>query len=338
VGDVDDDLKDEVAVDFGMAGIWLYDQGSWTQLAPENPESLFGTHLRYSAIDILADLGPMGLWMWHGTWTQLSAIDVESMADGFDFIGLWSEHGQTVLFADFGGMGLWLLYFGGVSINPPPNWVQLSGENADSVVTARFGPSPSVVGFSYVFGDFGSLGLWRCFPWMGSSQWAGLSDANAEYVAKGRQWVAADFGSLGLWIYNVSSGWAQLTGVNADFVIPADTNVDFIDEIVVDFGALGLWLWDSVQWTQLTDANAEYMISADVTGDRGDEIAVDLGSNGLWVWNDGTWGQISFMDPEYILSADTNGDGAKEILADFGASGLWLWNGAWAQISEDNPD
>ena len=40
VGDFDYDSKDEVAVDFGTAGIWLYNQGNWIQLAPENPEGL----------------------------------------------------------------------------------------------------------------------------------------------------------------------------------------------------------------------------------------------------------------------------------------------------------
>ena len=40
VGDFDSDQMDEVAVDFGTAGIWLYDQGSWSQIAPENPEGL----------------------------------------------------------------------------------------------------------------------------------------------------------------------------------------------------------------------------------------------------------------------------------------------------------
>ncbi|OGD22842.1 MAG: hypothetical protein A2W03_03675 [Candidatus Aminicenantes bacterium RBG_16_63_16] len=337
VGDCDLDHMDEVAVDFGTAGIWLYDQGNWIQLAPENPEGLFAFRRSGTYFDFLADLGSRGLWRWHfGTWSQISPADVESMACGLVYIGGGSD-GRWVLFADFGGLGLWLLWFYEI-YGPPLNWIQLSGENADNVVTARFPFSKYFGGWSDVFGDFGSLGLWLCLPYAGANPWSQLSSTNADNLTPGRHWLAADFGSFGLWTYKESSGWTNLSGADAEFVIPADANADTADEIVADFGALGLWLWDTSQWTQLTDADSEYVISADVTGDGSDEIAVDFGSAGLWVWNDGPWSQISAMDPEYLLAADTNGDGAKEILADFGASGLWMWNGAWARISEENPD
>ena len=61
VGDFDHDAKDEVALDFGAAGIWLYDQGNWTQLAPENPESLMAGNIG-NGLELLADLGSQGLW------------------------------------------------------------------------------------------------------------------------------------------------------------------------------------------------------------------------------------------------------------------------------------
>jgi hypothetical protein len=343
VGDVDYDRKDEVAVDFGSLGIWLYDQGNWTNLAPENPESLFGARITDSAVDILADLGPMGLWGWHnahpgapaGTWTQLSGSDVESMATGREYIG-GGSNGRFVLFADFGGLGLWLLWIGS-QYDPPLNWLQMSGANADHIVAASI--QPPLHYWDSVFGDFGSLGMWQWFPFSYSgNQWNQLSGANAEYQTSGRWWVVADFGSLGLWKYLDPSGWSQLTGANPDFVIAADTNADGNDEIVGDFGSLGLWLWDT-QWTQLTGANAVYMIRADVNGDGRDEIAVDFGSLGLWLWNNGTWSQLTGSIPEYLLAADTNGDGKKEILGDFGALGLWMWNeGVWSQISANNPD
>ena len=82
----------------------------------------------------------------------------------------------------------------------------------------------------------------------------------------GAERLICDFGVLGLWEYYWSliggvwtEVWTNLTGADADFIIPADINADGVDEIVGDFGSKGLWLSDT-QWTQLTDTNAEYMI------------------------------------------------------------------------------
>ncbi len=340
VGDVDYDLKDEVAVDFGSAGIWLYDQGNWRQLAPENPESLFAfrqsrwysfseSRWRYY-IYVVADLGSQGLWMWErGTWKQYSAANVESMADGLGYTG-GSTPGE-VFIGDFGRLGLWQYAAG---------WRIESGADADGIIAM----------YTMHIADFGSLGLWQTGGGYYYAPPVPLSGANPDHMIKGRRLLSGaerlicDFGALGLWEYYMSliggvwtDVWTNLSGADADFIASAEIDADGVDEIVGDFGAMGLWLWDT-QWTQLTDANAEYMISADVTGDGTDEIAVDFGSASLWVWNDGPWSQISVIESEYILSADTNGDGAKEILTDFGASGLWMWNGAWTRISEDNPD
>ncbi len=338
VGDLDHDLKDEVAVDFGTAGIWLYDQGNWTQLAPENPEGLLAVNL-WNGIDLLADLGPLGLWGWDSngrTWSLFSTANAEAMMSALAF-GSGSAPSPAFV-CDFGVIGLW-------QWTTQQGWEIKSGSDAEGIIAAGIdGPYSE-----WHIADFGDLGLWRTggLPYNNAPPMQ-LSGENPDQLATGRllsgaERLICDFGALGLWAYDISplstyGAWANLTGVNADFVIAADTNADGIDEVVGDFGAMGLWLRDDLQWTQLTGANPDHLISADVTGDGGDEIVVDLGSAGIWVWNNGPWSQISAMDPEYLLSADTNGDGAKEILADFGTSGLWMWNGAWTRISEDNPD
>jgi hypothetical protein len=334
VGDVDHDNKDEVAVDFGAAGIWLYDQGAWTQLAPENPEGLFfiipGPSL-YG--NILADFGSMGLWRWEdGSWSQISEANVETMTSILAPTG-WGSSGAHTLVADFGPLGLWAW-----PINYHTWWVweQMSGENADYVIGATL---------HYYWGsciaDFGAQGLWDML------QLAQISAANAEYMTKGtwtttfpeRDRLVVDFGPLGLWEYHLPDGWTQITGANADYIIPADINADGADEFVGDFGALGLWLWDGAQWTALSGENAEFMISADVNGDGKDELAVDFGSLGLWLWDNGNWTLLTDSNPEYLVAADTNGDLKREILGDFGSAGLWMWDqGVWTLISPDNPD
>ena len=307
VGDFDRDNKDEVAVDFGASGIWLYDdEAGWTQLSSENPEALLAADQ-----SVLADLGSTGLWMWNeGAWSQLSAANVESMAyDG-------------VLYADFGELGFW----------QGPNWTQLSGANADSVIVTMLGESG---GGPRAFVDYGPLGLWQHY---GPS--LELSGANADYIVNGAWWVAADFGALGLWQYKLS-GWLNLTGADPDFMISAKpTGGIDIEQLVCDFGSQGLWLWNGL-WTQLSGENAEFMASSrDLSPGFLDALAVDFGPLGLWSWDHGTWSKLTDWDPEYLISADiTDITGRDEILADFGAAGLWMWNeGVWSQISPDNPD
>ncbi len=64
VGDFDGDGVVEVAEDFGTLGAWMYDNGTWTQLAPDNPQSLAAGDVDNDNIDeILADFGSAGLWL-----------------------------------------------------------------------------------------------------------------------------------------------------------------------------------------------------------------------------------------------------------------------------------
>jgi hypothetical protein len=324
VGDIDGDGVDEVAVDFGASGLWLYSHGNWAPLSARNPESTLAADIDYDHEDeILADFGSSGLWLWNGgRWSQLSGEDVESLS-AYDLFGI----GTDVVVGAFGPSGVWVWLVA--------RWEQWSGARADQVLVGELDGSRKIAG------DFGPLGLWA-WPLNTPSGWAQLRGANADYVALGKSaggFLAADFGSLGLWVYrSILTGWVQLSGANPDFVITADTNADGNDEIVGDFGSLGLWLWDN-QWIRLSGSDAQYMIRADVNGDGRDEIAVDFGSLGLWLWNNGAWSQLSGSISEYLVAADTDGDGKKEILADFGALGLWMWNdGNWSIISSSNPD
>jgi hypothetical protein len=323
VGDFDGDGKDEVVVDFGAAGAWMYNDGSWTQLTANDPESLMAADVDGDGIDeILADLGSLGLWLWNaGAWNQLSPANVESLAAG-DV----DADGAEEIVGDFGTLGLWLRNAG--------VWTQISGANAEYVTTVNLAGS----GGDEIVGDFGSMGLWL---WS-SGTWGQVSGVNADYVATGKVnaggYLVIDFGPAGLWLGSLG-GWLELSGVNADYMITANTDGDTVDEIVGDFGATGLWLLDSGVWTELSGVNAEFMIRADVSGDGKDEIAVDFGSIGLWLWNAGSWSQLSGVNPEYMLAADVDGDGKDEIMVDFGSLGLWLWNeGSWSKISANNPD
>jgi hypothetical protein len=327
VGDFDGDGADEAAVDFGTAGLWLYNDGAWTQLSPSNPESLVAADVDGDTVDeILADLGATGLWLWNaGAWGLLSGADVEGMAAG-DI----DADGADEMVGDFGAAGIWLYNGGG--------WTQLSGADADQLACADLDGS----GGAEIAGDFGTIGLWI---W-NAGAWTQLSGLNADYVTFGEangfagKELIGDFGATGLWLWTYNSGWTQLSGVNAYYITTMQVDGDIEDEIVGAFGSLGLWFWNDGTCGQSSAANAEFIIAADIDGDGDDDAAADFGSLGLWLASYGSeWIQISGVDPEYLFSADVDGDNQDEILVDFGAAGLWLWNGgSWTKISPDNPE
>ena len=326
VGDFDGDGADEAAVDFGTAGIYLYNGGSWTQLSGVNPESLVAGDVDGdSAAELLADMGPIGLWLWNaGAWNQLSGLNVERMAAG-DV----DADGAEEVVGDFGTVGLWLWNAG--------TWSQLSGLNADYVECANLDGS----GGEEIIGDFGATGLWI---W-NTGAWTQLSGVDADYIAFGDtnglagDELAGDFGSTGLWLWSHTSGWLQLSGVNADYMITGDVDGNGDDELFGDFAATGLWRWDSGAWTQLSGVNADFMIRGDTDGNGDAEVVGDFGAIGLWLLNGSSWTQLSGVNADYMMAGDVDGDSADEVLVDFGSLGLWLWNaGAWSQISATNPD
>jgi hypothetical protein len=332
VGDFDGDGADEVAVDFGgtgawmWTGVWMYDSGAWSQLTAANPESLMAADLDGDPpLEIVADLGFIGLWLWNaGVWNQVSGVNVDCFAAG-DV----DADGIDEVVGDFGPVGLWLLNGG--------TWTQLSGVNADYVATADL----DAAGGAEIIGDFGAIGLWI---W-NTGAWTQLSGVDADYVAFGNtnglagQELIGDFAATGLWLWSAGGNWTQLSGVNADYMIAADADNSGDDEIFGDFAATGLWLWDSGLWTQLSNIDPDFMIVADVNGDGDDEVIGDFGALSLWLVDGGAWTQISGVNPDYVFAGDVDGDIAEEVLADFGTLGLWLWNGGvWTQISPGNPD
>jgi len=69
--------RDELALDFGPAGLWDYDGTNWTFISGSNPEDICG----WSG-GLAMDFGASGLWNYDGTtWTFISGSDVEDMDD-----------------------------------------------------------------------------------------------------------------------------------------------------------------------------------------------------------------------------------------------------------------
>jgi len=325
LGDFDGDGRNEIAVDFGPAGISVWDAGAWTLISASDPEGLVaGNFAGLTGDQLAADFGAAGVSIWNGaTWNVISAQNAQRMV-----VADTDGNGRQELLVDFGALGLWL-WKGGP-------WTQLSGANADFILAADLDGS----GDDEIVGDFGALGLWQ---W-NSGAWSQLSGADADFViaadvdGDGAKEVIGDFGALGLWIKN-STGWTEVSSADADFMVAADLNGNGTAEVLASFGALGTWQGTIYVWTKLSSADGSDMAAANTDGNSDQEVAVDFGALGLWLRNGSQWSQLSGRNPESITAGDLDADGADELVVDFGSIGLWLWNaGVWTRISALNAD
>ena len=67
------DGTDEIVIDFGAGGLWVWNDGPWSQISVMDPEYMLSADTNGDgAKEILADFGASGLWMWNGAWTQIS--------------------------------------------------------------------------------------------------------------------------------------------------------------------------------------------------------------------------------------------------------------------------
>ena len=194
-GDFDGDGTEEVAVDFGSTGAWMFDNGVWSQLSAANPGAMLAADVDGDGIDeLIANPGSLGLWVWDsGAWNQLTGMNVVSLAAG-DV----DADGAKEIIGDFGNAGPWL-YDGG-------SWTQLSGVHADLLTTADL---DGIAG-DEVIADFGATGLWlwnpgaRAHAQRGESRPHGFGQdgrrsisgrrfwANGAVDVDGRGWLDAD--------------------------------------------------------------------------------------------------------------------------------------------------
>ncbi|OGD17729.1 MAG: hypothetical protein A2W03_07245 [Candidatus Aminicenantes bacterium RBG_16_63_16] len=329
VGDFDGDGRQEVAVDFGATGTWIWDGGSWSVLTGLDPEGMLAADVNGDGFDeIVLSFRAAGIWIVvGGVGHGLSAASAEGMVAG-DV----DADGAAEVAVDFGQSGLWL-FDGGT-------WLQLSGANAEHIVIVNLDGS----GGAEIVGDLGPMGLWL---WTAGA-WSELAGTDVDGLASGNTggtpYLVGDFWGLGMWLWTAGGGWVQLSGAAADSVITADIDGNGDDEIVGDFGILGPWRLDNVadngaSWTRLAWDNPELMVPADIDGGGVNKIVADFGSLGIWLWTGSVWAQLRDSNPDYIWAGDFDGDGRDEVMADLGAAGLWLWNdGAWSIISSSNPD
>jgi hypothetical protein len=169
---------DELALDFGVAGLWDYDGGSWTLISGSSPEDMAG----WSG-GLAMDFGASGVWSYDGAaWSPISSSSPEGMVG-------WSEG----LAMDFGASGLWS-YDGST-------WNFITGSNVEDMANWSNGLSI----------DFGASGVWN----YDGSTWSFISGSNPEDMLGWSGGLAMDFGASGVWSYD-GTAWSFISGSDVE--------------------------------------------------------------------------------------------------------------------------
>ncbi len=120
--------------------------------------------------------------------------------------------------------------------------------------------------------------------------------------------VIFDFGSSvpGIWFWDDPSTWERATWNKPDFILCADIDPVYSEEIIGDFGSMGLWVelgghpGMSWSWTRINWNNPLSMVPANLDADAQKEIVFNFGSIGVWTWDKATntWTRINWNPPE----------------------------------------
>jgi hypothetical protein len=172
--------------DYGTLGFWRYDPNksladAWALISSADA-NLVGEY----GGKLVANFPGYGLYQYDGTtWTQLTPNDtVQDLKDGGSY-----------LYADYGTLGL-LKYNG--------YWDQIS--NADANLLEWY---------SGLVANFPGYGLYQ----YDGTTWTQLTPNDTVQALKdGGSYLYADYGTLGLWKYSNSASWVQISSGDANLL------------------------------------------------------------------------------------------------------------------------
>lgn len=191
VCDFNADGYDDLLLDLGSDGMWLWDRGTWNRISTSNMEGMVLAEYDGDAgAEVFVDRGASGLWVYnHLNLGQLTASLPETMAAG-DVDGDGMDEALADLWSTGAGsapIGLWLYNAG---------WSRISSFNPDSEIAADVDGDAT----DEVIGDFGGLGLWK----RDLDTWTQMTGVSPEFMTSGNHDIHAgadlvvDFGSLGV--------------------------------------------------------------------------------------------------------------------------------------------
>jgi hypothetical protein len=170
---------EELIIDFGTTGMWLYDGYTWHRLSSNDPFDVVPVAFGAADDELLVQFDPAvstGLWMWNysgypGTWTLLSSTQTDydgGFCEPFDP----DQDGREEAAVDFAANGLWIYDHDGTS------WTKISSNNPAFMIAANI-----YTGSSYksdLIVDFEASGLWRYYGH--TSTWTQLTTFSPDGV------------------------------------------------------------------------------------------------------------------------------------------------------------
>jgi len=279
---------EDLLVDFGAAGLWVWKNNStWQFLHSYNPAAVANADLDGNGqADFLVDFGPScGLYaLMNGTTWQYIHPYTTTRLLAADLNG---DLRDEIIVSFVGATGTWVYYPASGA------WRRLTPAIADSIVVADLDGN----GKADLAADYGVDGVhifWNDTAWQFLHAYNPVSLAAGRFDANAQDDLLIDFGpGVGLWMLKNTSAWTWLHPYSAALTQTGDLNGDLQSEILVDFGA-GVGLWEyysaSATWRMLTPVRAAQMVTGDLDGSGKDELIADLPGYGLYIFaNDAGW-------------------------------------------------
>jgi Tol biopolymer transport system component len=293
------DANDDLAVDFGGAGLWQrLDNASWQQIHAASPIAVASADLDgFLQDETIASFAGSGLWALfpHNIWTKIHNAAPSLFAAG-DFDG----NGSDDLAVDFGGAGLWIFYNNAT-------WMKRHNTSPEGLAVGDLDGN----GRDEMIVDFGGAGLWARYN---DATWAKLNNASPVHVAiadldgNGRDELIADFGGAGIWARTTNTSWQKLHNSASEGLAAGDLDRNGQEDLAVDFGAAGLWVrYNDTNWVKRHNGSPQRMLITDLDGNDKSELVVDFGAAGLWVrYNNTSWQKIHNASTQDLAAGGFN--------------------------------
>ena len=254
--------------------------------------------------------------------------------------------------ADFGDLGLWVLYNGTpLSVGDDDGFVD--GFKDDDLAEDQWGQihplSPAHLASGDIDGngqddlivDFPGFGVWI---WQNNSgPWRLLHPFNVsdvqtgDFDGNGLDEIILDVPGFGVWIFYNNATFSLLHTVNAAGIATGDIDGDGRDDAIVNFPGFGVWIWqnNSLPWRLLHPFNLTDIVTGDWDANGQAEIILDFPGFGLWVFENNTgFGLLHPLSSANMTTGDIDGGERADVVVTFPGFGVWVWrnNSAWKQL------
>ena len=256
-GDLDGNGTDEVIVDFGPQGIWIYyNRSNWVlrHLSTANRMAV-GDLDGNGKAELLVDFQGFGIWAWtnNASWSLLHSSNSINIVTG-DLDG----NGKKEVIIDFLGFGIWVW-------QNNTSWLQLHALNSRLTTVGDFDGN----GRDDVIVDFAGYGIWN---YANNSSWSQIHSRDPSHLAagdvdgNGQSDLIVDFGSqLGIWMLMNSATWSQIHTLTSTNVLCADQDSNGKADVIVNFGAAGLWEYaNNTSWIPLHALSPGLMVAGHI--------------------------------------------------------------------------